>query len=138
MICLPPNFQHKKWTSARVRGCWQQRQYDFHLIPTCTTRSLLYYRARQQDKRQLKHIGLVAAADGSADLKANSQCTGLVVTDEDGHTILDFSAPVGGPVASLHSEAAGIFSILQKVEPVEACYNGGTLQQTRSAHDLYK
>ena len=22
-------------------GCWQQRRYDFHLIPTCTTRSLL-------------------------------------------------------------------------------------------------
>ena len=34
----------------------------------------------------------------------------------DGHIILDFSAPVGGPVVSLRSEAAGIFSILQKVE----------------------
>ena len=42
-------------------------------------------------------------------------------TDKDGHTILDFSAPVGGPEASLRSEAAGIFSILQKVE---ALYNG--------------
>ena len=36
-----------------------------------------------------------------------------MVTDEDGHTILDFSVPVGGPVASLRSDAAGIFSILQ-------------------------
>ena len=60
-------------------------------------------------------------ADDSADLKANRQGTGFVVTDEGGHTILlDFSAPVGGPVASLR-EAAGIFFILQKVE---ACYNG--------------
>ena len=48
-------------------------------------------------------------AEGSADLRANHQGTGLVVTDEGGHTILiDFSAPVGGPVASLRSEAAGI------------------------------
>ena len=32
-------------------GCWQQRRYDFHLVPTCTTRSLLYYRAGQEDAR---------------------------------------------------------------------------------------
>ena len=85
---------------------------------------MLYYRAGQQDarRRQLKHVGIVAAEDGSADLRANRQGTGLVVTDEGGHTILiDFSAPVGGPVASLRSEAASIFSILQKVE---ARYNG--------------
>ena len=78
---------------------------------------MLYCRAGQQDAQKLKHVGLVAAADGSADLGANRRGTGLVVTDEGGHTILkDFSALVGGPVASLHSEAAGIFSILQKVE----------------------
>ena len=23
LICLPPNFQYKKWTSARVRACGQ-------------------------------------------------------------------------------------------------------------------
>ena len=63
----------------------------------------------------------MAAADGSADLGANRQGTGLVVTDEDGHTILDFSVPVGGPLASLRSEPVGIFSILQNVD---ACYNG--------------
>ena len=35
--------------------------------------------------------------------------------------MIDFSAPVRGPVASLRSEAAGMLSILQKVE---ALYNG--------------
>ena len=79
------------------------------------------YRAGQQDARQLKHVGLVAAADGSADLGANRRGTGLMVTDEDGHINLDFSSPVGGPVTSLRSEAAGVFSILQKV--VEECSN---------------
>ena len=45
-----------------------------------------------------------------------------MVTDESGHAILiDFSAPVGDPMASLRNEAAGIFSILQKVE---ARHNG--------------
>ena len=93
---------------------------------------MLYYRAGQQDARQLKHVGLVAAADGSADLRANRQGTGLVVTDEDGHTILiDFS--VGSPVASLRSEAASIFSTTTRC-PTES---GGALQQTCSAHDLY-
>ena len=54
-----------------------------------------------------KHVELVVAADGhcGADLRANCQGTGFVVTDEGGHTILiDFSEPVGGPVASLHND----------------------------------
>ena len=39
-----------------------------------------------------------------------------MVTDEGGYTILiDFSAPVGGPVVSRRSGAASILSILQKV-----------------------
>ena len=69
---------------------------------------------------ELKHVGLVAAADRNSDLRANCQGTDFVVTDEGGHTILiDFSAPVGGPSASLRCDscdAAGIFSILQKAE----------------------
>ena len=50
-------------------GCWQQRRYEFHPVPKYKTRSLLYFRAGQQDARQLKHVGLVAAADGTADLR---------------------------------------------------------------------
>ena len=74
---------------------------------------MLYYRAGQQDARQLKHVGLVAATDGSADLRANIKGTGFVVTNDGGHTILiDFLAPMGGPAALLRSEAAGILSIL--------------------------
>ena len=56
-----------------------------------------------------------------------------MVTAEDGHTILDFSAPVEGPVASPRSEAAGIFSILQ----IRSTESGGALQRTCSAHNLY-
>ena len=93
--------------------CWQQRRHDFHLVPTYTTRSVLYYRAGQQDARQLKHVGLVAAADGSADLRANRQGTGFVVIDEGGHTILiDFSVPF----VVMQRVFYLLSSILQKVE----------------------
>ena len=65
-----------------------------------TTKSFLYCRAGQKDARQLTHLGLVAAADGSVDLRANHQGTGFVVTDEGRHTsLIEFS--VGGLVASL-------------------------------------
>ena len=54
-------------------GCWQQRRYDFQLVPNHATKSLLYCRAGQKDARQLTHRGLVAAADGSVDLRANTK-----------------------------------------------------------------
>ena len=62
-------------------GCWQQRTYNFHLVPTHATNGFLYYRAGQRDARQLTRLGLVGAADGSEDLTAN-QNTGFVVADE--------------------------------------------------------
>ena len=45
----------------------------------------MYCRAGQQNAQQQTHVRLVAAADGSADLKAkfaNRQGTGFVVTDD--------------------------------------------------------
>ena len=60
-------LQHSKVQSGL--GCWQQRNYDFHLVLADTTRSLPYYRTGLQDALQLEHVGLVAAAaEGSADL----------------------------------------------------------------------
>ena len=98
-------------------GCWQHRRYDFHIPSSHVAQSFLYYQAGQQDARQLTHAGLLAAADGSADLRANRQGTGFVVKEEVGSAILlELSAPVGGPVASLRAEAIGLFSILQNVE----------------------
>ena len=98
-------------------GCWQNRRYDFHILPHQVTQSFLYYQAGQQDARQLTHAGLLAAADGSADLRANRQGTGFVVKEGVGSAILlELSAPVGGPVASLRAETVGLFSILHNVE----------------------
>ena len=50
--------------------------------------------AGQQDALQLTHVGLAAAADGSAILRANRQGTGFLVTNEGRHTnLIDLSAP---------------------------------------------
>ena len=70
----------------------------------------------------MTHVGVLAVANGSADLRANSQGTGFVVTVGSDHRIIvELSAPVEGPMALLRSEAAGLLSILQQVEER---YNG--------------
>ena len=61
-------------------GCWQRRRFDFDSLPANVPKGLLCYRAGQEDSRQWTHAGLLAAADGSADLRANCQGTGFVVT----------------------------------------------------------
>ena len=61
-------------------GCWQRRRFDFYSLPTNAPKGLLCYRAGQEDSRRLVHAELLAAADGSADLRANRQGTGFIVT----------------------------------------------------------
>ena len=93
------------------------RQDDFHSLPAHVPKGLLCYRAGQEDSRPWALAGLLAAAGCSADLRANCQGTGFVVTEGADHRIiLELSALVGGPVASLPSEGVGLLSILQKVE----------------------
>ena len=86
--------------SRLLAAVTQHRRYDFHLVFThsAATKSLLYYRTWQQHAWQLKHVRLVAAADGSTDLRANSQGSGFAVTDTS--ILIDFSTPAWGPVAS--------------------------------------
>ena len=77
-------------------GCWQRRRFDFHSLPANAPKGLLCCRDGQEDSRQLAHAGLLAAADGSADLRARRQGTGFVVTVAADHRIImELSAPVG-------------------------------------------
>ena len=77
-------------------GCWQRRRFDFHSLPANAPKGLLCCRDGQDDSRQLAHAGLLAAADGSADLRANHQGTGFVVTvGADYRIIMELSAPAG-------------------------------------------
>ena len=77
-------------------GCWQRQRVDFHSLPASAPKGLLCYRAGQEDSRQWAHAGLLAAADGSADLRANHQGTGFVVTvGADYRIIMELSAPAG-------------------------------------------
>ena len=50
---------------------------DLIFILSLPTLPGAYNRAGQQDARQLKHVGPVAEADCTADLRANSQGTGF-------------------------------------------------------------
>ena len=61
-------------------GCWQQQRFDFHSLLTNAPKGFLCYRAGQEDSGQLAHAGLLVAAHGGVDLRANSQGTGFVVT----------------------------------------------------------
>ena len=70
ICCWPCGFA-AAFRGGLCLGCQQQRRYDFHLVPTRPTKSFLYYRSGHQDARQLTHVGLVAAADGGEDPRAN-------------------------------------------------------------------
>ena len=101
---------------------WQRRRFDFNSLSANAPKGLSCCRAGQEDSRQMTHVGVLAVANGSADLRANSQGTGFVVTVGSDHRIIvELSAPVEGPMALLRSEAAGLLSILQQVEER---YNG--------------
>ena len=96
-------------------GYWKRRRFDFHFDATNAPKDLLSYRAGQKDSRQWAHAALLAAADGSADLRANRKGTGFVVAvGADRRIIIELSAPVGGHVASLRSEAVGLYLYYRK------------------------
>ena len=79
-------------------GRWQRRQIDFHSLPSNAPEGLLYLAGGigQEESRQLAHTGKLAAAEGSADRRANRQKTGFIVTERADHPIIMYlSAPVG-------------------------------------------
>ena len=75
-------------------GCLQRRRFDFNSHPTNALKGLLCCRAGQEDS-QLAHARLSAAAKNDADLNANRQGTGFVVTMGADHHGNELFAPVG-------------------------------------------
>ena len=75
-----------------------------------------YYCESQQDAVQREWDGIVAAIDGSVDRKTETMGAGFVVgTGPQPEDSLSF--PVGGPLASLRGETAGLDCLLDRVEP---------------------
>ena len=58
--------------------------------------------------------GLVAGTDGSVDERTEHMGTGYVVGD-DRVPLMILSSPVGGPLASIRSEAAGLLQLLRDI-----------------------
>ena len=104
----------------------------FHFLPTHALRSLLCYwegsRMHNTAWQRLAHIRLKAAAYGRADLRANSQGTGLLLVWPT--LLMNLFATVGGPVGSGTTSQWGKWTL---VYPTEI---GRALALTCPAHDL--
>jgi ribonuclease HI len=97
-------------------GNWEDRREDFHWPEDEHPMAWDYYCESQQDAVQREWDGIVAAIDGSVDRKTETMGAGFVVgTGQQPEDSLSF--PVGGPLASLRGEAAGLDCLLDRVEP---------------------
>ena len=107
---LPLKIQHKL-------GELNSRRYDLYSLSDGPPRPLLCYREKQQDARQNLHDGPLAATDGSLSLWKEHMGTSFVLVKKPGSAVsLQFSAPVGGPLATLRAEAVGLLYLLWRVE----------------------
>jgi hypothetical protein len=98
-------------------GNWLVRRYEFYTCAHSPPDSLEIFRNKQQDARQYTHCGPLAATDGSVDLKKELMGASFILVDEPGsEALIVFSAPVGGPLASLRAEAVGLLHLLRKAK----------------------
>jgi ribonuclease HI len=98
----------------QLLGQWEKQRYDFYLPMEHPPSQLLRYRAGQQDALLYTGQGLFAGSDGSVNYQKERMGTGYVVTQGmDLAPIHRFSAPVGGPLASIRAEAVGLLCLLK-------------------------
>jgi ribonuclease HI len=97
-------------------GTWEARREDFHWPEEDHPIAWDFYMESQQDAAQRGWDGIVAAIDGSVDRKTETMGAGFVVGTGP-QPVDSLSFPVGGPLASLRGEAAGLDCLLDRVEP---------------------
>ena len=102
------------YLSLHALGDWTSRRYDFHWCLGRVPPALGLYRQYQQDARQYTFAGLVGGTDGSACVRTDRMGAGFALGIER-IPLLQFSAPVGGPVSSLRAEAASLLHFLRRV-----------------------
>ena len=117
LLCSPAvqNKPHPEPCSLQLLlGHWENRRYDFYQPMEHPPPRLLRYRAGQQDAPFYMGQGLFAGSDGSVNYQKEHMGAGYVVTHGmDLAPIHRFSAPVGGPLASIRSEAVGLLCLLK-------------------------
>ena len=94
-------------------GDWQIQRYDFHWREGVLPLALQLHRANQQDAIQYTWLGWVAGTDGSVNYKQERMGAGYAV-GVGPVPLLELSAPVGGPLSTLRSEAASLHALLLK------------------------
>ena len=99
---------------VQALGDWELRREDFHWPGDGHPPSWGHYRTGQQDFEQEQWEGLVAAIDGSVDRKREVMGAGVVVGKGQAPDFT-LSFPVGGPLATLRSEAAALEALVKHV-----------------------
>ena len=103
-------------TVKNLLGEWDSRRYDFHYNTSPVPKQLMQYRSCQQDAVFFAGGGLFCGSDGSVNRLHEKMGAGSVLTDGDDPTpILQLSAPVGGPLASVRAEAVALICLLQQI-----------------------
>ena len=104
----------KKNELRQHRNRWERPQYDFHWHDEPIPPPLTIYRTHQQDAMKATWVGLVAGTDGSVDKRSERMGAGYAIGAQP-VPIRVYSAPVGGPLASIRPEAASLLQILRDV-----------------------
>ena len=105
--------------SLEALGDWSNRRYDFHWCHDSdrVPPTLCLYRQFQQDALQYTFPGLVGGTDGSACMRTDRMGAGFALGTER-KPLLQFSAPVGGPLSSMRAEAASLLQFLRRVRAI--------------------
>ena len=89
-------------------------QYAFHWSEGPVPLPLQFYRENQQDALRHHWDGLVAGTDGSVDVRSERMGAGYVV-GTDPVPLMTLSIRVGGPLATIRAEAAGLLQLVRDV-----------------------
>jgi hypothetical protein len=91
--------------------CLESTKYASHWCEVSVQPLLQVHSNHQQDSGW---DGLVACTDDSVDERTEHMGTGYVVGD-DSVPLMILSSPVGGPLASIRSEGAGLLQLLRNI-----------------------
>jgi hypothetical protein len=94
--------------------CWERTKYAFHWCENPVPPLLQVHHNHQQDSMRWGWDGLVVGTDGSVDERTEHMDTGYVDGD-DRVPLMILSSPVGGLLASIRSEAAGLLQLLLNI-----------------------
>ena len=132
-IVADKDSAHHTDLNLAALGNWTGRGYDFHWCTDQVPTALRLYREHQQDARQYTFQGLAGGTDGSANKRTGRMGAGFVLGIQQ-EPLMTYSVSVGGPLAPLRAEAAGLFQLLRRVR--ERFPSHGADQTSNLSHEI--